>query len=351
MKPPRITPSGPRPSAASEAQESEPGRPFALFRTRVQRVTQYLHSADILMIGFVTILSAINIAFFGRIPFWRLLVTLNFILTVFIVWLGFARHRCGSKLLRYVHDWYVAPMVFLSFKELYFMIKPLHFGRDYDGLLIAIDRWMFGVDPTQWLMQFAHPWLTELLQIAYTSFFLLFILLGYEIYRRKTYDMFHFFLFTCVYGFFLSYLGYLFLPAAGPRFTLHDFSMLNSDLPGVFLTRHLRWFVNAGESVLMNVPNDVALASTQRDVFPSGHTMMTLVLMYLGAKSHAKSRFVIYVIGTLLIIATVYERYHYVVDLIGGALFTVLCVLTARPLYHFTRDTLQTLERDFPPEV
>jgi membrane-associated phospholipid phosphatase len=73
--------------------------------------------------------------------------------------------------------------------------------------------------------------------------------------------------------------------------------------------------------------------------------------MYLGAKSHAKSRFVIYVIGTLLIIATVYERYHYVVDLIGGALFTVLCVLTARPLYHFTRDTLQTLERDFPPEV
>jgi membrane-associated phospholipid phosphatase len=320
-------------------------------RARVLPLTQHLHSADILMIGFATILSAINIVFSDRIPSWRMLVLGNTLLTAFILWLGPARHRSSQQPLRYLHDWYVAPMVFVSFKELYFMIKPIHFGRDYDDLLIAIDRWMFGVDPTQWLAQFAHPWLTELLQIAYTSFFFLFILLGYEIYRRKSYDMFHFFLFTCVYGFFLSYLGYLFLPAAGPRFTLHDFSMLNSDLPGVLLTRPLRWFVNAGESVLMHVPNDVALASTQRDVFPSGHTMMTLVLMYLAGKAHARSRTFIYVVGTLLIVATVYERYHYVIDLIGGAAFAVLCILTARPLYHFTRDTLQTIERNFPREV
>ena len=323
----------------------------SLMLARLRGVTQYLHSADILMIGFVTILSMIDIVFAGRIPLWWLMVGMNVVLTGFIIWLGFARHRCGYKVLRYVHDWYVAPMVFVSFKELYFMIKPLHFGRDYDDVLIAIDRWMFGVDPTHWIQQFAHPWLTELLQIAYTSFFFLFIILGYEIYRRKTYDMFHFFLFTCVYGFFLSYLGYLLLPAVGPRFTLHDFSMLNSDLPGLWLTPYLRWFVNAGESVLRNVPNDVALGSAQRDVFPSGHTMMTLVLMYLATKARARSRYFLYITGTLLIIATVYERYHYVVDLIGGAAFMIFCVLTTRPLYHYTRDTLQTLERNFPPEV
>ncbi len=186
--------------AGRAMQEGEPSVALA----RLRGVTQYLHSADILMIGFVTILSAIDIVFAGRIPLWWLMVAVNIVLTGFIIWLGFARHSCGYKVLRYVHDWYVAPMVFVSFKELYFMIKPLHFGRDYDDVLIAIDRWMFGVDPTHWIQQFAHPWLTELLQIAYTSFFFLFILLGYEIYRRKTYDMFHFFLFTCAYGFFLS---------------------------------------------------------------------------------------------------------------------------------------------------
>ncbi len=323
-------------------------RPIVL---RIRRVSQYLHSADILMIGFVSALSVINIVFSSRVPRWETLVLLNVALTAFIIWLGFARHRCGYRILRYIHDWYVAPMVFVSFKELYFMIKPIHFGRDYDDLLIAADRWLFGVDPTQWLMQFSAPWLTEILMIAYTAFYLLFLILGYEIYRRRMFDMFHFFMFTCVYGFFLSYLGYLLLPAVGPRFTLHDFSALDRDLPGLWLTPSLRWFVNWGESVLMNVPNAVALASAQRDVFPSGHTMMTLVLMNLSARAHARSRWMIYIVGTLLIIATVYQRYHYAIDLIAGALFALVTILTSRRLYHFTRDTLLTLERQFPPEV
>src|SRR5512140_1717516 len=270
----------------------------------IRNHTQWLHSADILVIAFLSLLTLLNLVFSARIPHWWVMVLVNGGTIGFIAWLGFARHHCGSKIIRVIHDWYVAPLVFLSFKEIYFMLKPIHFGRDYDDVLIAIDRWMFGVDPTHWIQQFAHPWLTELLQIAYTSFFFLFILLGYEIYRRKTYDMFHFFLFTCVYGFFLSYLGYLLLPAVGPRFTLHDFSMLNSDLPGLSLTPYLRWFVNAGESVLRNVPNDIALGSAQRDVFPSGHTMMTLVLMYLATRARARSRYFLYVTGTLLIIAT-----------------------------------------------
>ena len=323
-------------------------RPFV---TPVRDVSQYLHSADILMIGFASALTVLDIVFSSRIPRWGLLVVLNFALTGFIVWLGFARHQCGYKILRYVHDWYVAPMVFISFKELYFMIKPIHFGRDYDDILIAVDRWLFGVDPTRWLMHYATPWLTEILQIAYTAFYLLFLILGYEIYRRKMYDMFHFFMFTCVYGFFLSYLGYLFLPAVGPRFTLHEFSAIDTDLPGLFLTPYLRWFVNWGESVVGNIPSSVAMASAQRDVFPSGHTMMTIVLMHLSARAHAHVRWIVYITGTLLIVATVYERYHYVIDLIGGAVFAAVCILTSRRLYHFTRDTLQTLERQFPPDV
>ncbi len=318
---------------------------------QIRRLTQYLHSADILMIGFVSVLTVINIVFASRVPRWGFLVVTNFAVTGFIIWLGYARHRCGSTILRYVHDWYVAPMVVVSFKELYFMIKPIHFGRDYDDLLIAADRWLFGVDPTHWLMRFSAPWLTEVLQIAYTAFYLLFLILGYEIYRRRQFDMFHFFMFTCVYGFFLSYLGYLLLPAVGPRFTLHDFSALDRDLPGLWLTPYFRWFVNWGESVLTNVPNAVAMASAQRDVFPSGHTMMTIVLMHLSAKAHARVRWIVYIVGSLLIVATVYERYHYVVDLIGGVLFAALCILTSRRLYHFTRDTLLTLERQFPPEV
>jgi hypothetical protein len=315
----------------------------------VRNISRYLHAADVLVIGFGMLLSIINVVFAPLIPKAGVLIMINSVAIALIILLAYFRHTTGSPLLRAVHNWYVVLLVFLSFKELYFMIKPLHSGRDYDDVLIAVDQWLFGVNPTQWLMRYANPYVTEILQIAYTSFYFLFLVLGYELYRRHDRDMFHYFMFTCVYGFFLSYLGYFFLPAVGPRFTLHDFSALNDDLPGVLLTPYLRWFVNAGGSVPMGVPNAVAIAGTQRDVFPSGHTMMTLVLIYLSARLKARVRFFIYVIGTLLIMATVYQRYHYVIDLFAGAACMALCVTTSPRLYRAIKERLQTIESRFPP--
>lgn len=315
----------------------------------VRKLSAYLHSADVLVIGFFAVLSLINIVFAVRIPYWWQIVLINCGVSVLIYWLGYARAKTGWRFLRDIHEWYVAPLVFFSFKELYYMIYPIHNGRDYDDVLIAIDKWMFGVNPTEWIAQFAHPVLTEVLQIAYTSFYLLFIIVGYEFYRQKQIDFFLFFMFTIMYGFFLSYLGYFFLPAVGPRFTLHDFSGLDSDLPGLILTTPLRWFVNVGESIPLGVSNAVSMAGTQRDVFPSGHTMMTLVLMYLSARWKVKARYIVYVVGTLLIVATVYQRYHYVIDLVAGFFFAVLCIATAWPLYSYIKRRFDTLENRFPP--
>ncbi|MGA9116829.1 MAG: phosphatase PAP2 family protein [Bacteroidota bacterium] len=312
------------------------------------RFTATLHSADVLVLGFALLLTAVNLAFASRIPRWSSLVVINLGACAFVFTLAAARHFSSSRVIRVVHDWYVAPAVFFSFKELYYVIPHLHGGRDYDDLLIAADRWLFGVNPTEWLLRFGHPVLTEVLQVAYTSFYLLFLLLGWELYRRRRPGEFHLFMFTCVYGFFLSYLGYFVLPAVGPRFTLHDFNALDTDLPGVLLTPYLRWFVNAGGSVPMGVSNEAALAGTQRDVFPSGHTMMTLVLMYMGAHFRTRSRHVLYAVGALLIVATVYQRYHYVVDLAAGALFMVFCVRTSPRLYAAVTRSLGTLESRFP---
>lgn len=312
------------------------------------RLTRHLHSSDVLAIGFFGILSLINIAFASRIHHWWLLVLINIGVSAFIWLLGYARERTGMRLLRDIHEWYVAPLVFFSFKELYYMIKPIHGGRDYDDLLIAIDKWIFGVNPTEWLARFSHPLITEILQIAYTSFYILFIIVGYEFYKKKQIDFFLFFMFTCMYGFFLSYLGYFIFPAVGPRFTLHDFAALDKDLPGLLLTPYLRWFVNVGESIPLNVPNAVSMAGTQRDVFPSGHTMMTLVLMYLSAHWNVRAKYIIYIVGSLLIIATVYQRYHYVIDLVAGFFFAVLCIVTAWPLYSFIKTRFDTLENRLP---
>ena len=121
-----------------------------------QRITRHLHSADVLVIGFFGVLSGINIVFSSRIPYWWQLVLINCVASALIYWLASTRATTGSRVLRDIHEWYIAPLVFFSFKELYYMIYPLHHGRDYDDVLIAIDKWIFGVNPTEWFAQFSH---------------------------------------------------------------------------------------------------------------------------------------------------------------------------------------------------
>jgi membrane-associated phospholipid phosphatase len=167
------------------------------------------------------------------------------------------------------------------------------------------------------MAQFAHPVVTEILQIAYFSYYVLFIILGVELYRRHAIEDFDKAAFMIVYGFYLSYLGYFSLPGVGPRFTLHDFSLLETELPGVFLTNTLRAIINAGESIPQI--RDHAIDLVQRDVFPSGHTQLTTIVIALGFRYQLKTRWVLLTFGSLLILATMYLRYHYVVDLVAGA--------------------------------
>lgn len=285
-----------------------------------------LHTHDLTVIVFGILLSCVNIIFSSAIPQWYVLIIINVCVSLAIIALAYCDARKPTPLLSSIHFWYVAPMILLTFKELYFMIYPIH-GRDYDDLLIAADRWLFGVDPTVWLASFSHPLLTEILQIAYSSFYFLLILLGYEFFRREKNHVSQYYAFLIIYGFYLSYVGYFMLPAVGPRFTLHDFDAWNSELPGLLLTRYLRDFVNVGESIPLGVANPIE--HVQRDVFPSGHTMMMLVMIHVAFQYRMRVKWFVLVMGCLLIIGTVYLRYHYVVDLLAGAAFYGLCMWTA----------------------
>jgi membrane-associated phospholipid phosphatase len=197
---------------------------------------------------------------------------------------------------------------------------------------------LFRVNPTEWLASFSTPLLTEVLQIAYSLFYAIFLAVGLELYRADN-SRFRYFRFTVVYGFFISYVGYFFLPSVGPRFTLHDFSKIDTELPGVLITPALRWFVNIFESITPGLSNSIAAARAQRDVFPSGHTMMTLVAIVFAHRHRLKTRSSMMILGILLIVATVYLRYHYVIDIVAGALLAIACLLTSNMIYSWFAKT------------
>jgi membrane-associated phospholipid phosphatase len=295
----------------------------------IRKFISYLAPVDVVSVIFLLFLIGLNLVFLGRVSAWLEIIIINLAVIIFVFILAYLAETRKTRILIGVHRFYSYLFVLFVFKEIYLMVRPIH-PVDYDWFFISIDRWMFCVNPTQWIAKFAHPLITEILQISYFSYYILFIMLGIELYRRYKIEEFDRAAFLVVYGFYLSYLGYFLLPAVGPRFSLHDFYATNRDLPGLLFTPWIRDFVNAGESISFQMAN--ASEFVQRDVFPSGHTQLTMIVAYLSHQYKLKTRWIITVLGGLLVIGTVYLRYHYVVDLLGGVLFFMITIWSGKKI-------------------
>ncbi len=297
----------------------------------VKSFLKVFRPVDVLIISYALFLTVVNLIYIDRVENWFTHITLNIGVIILVSMLAYFDYKKDNIFLQQIHYWYIVPLIFLSFKEIYFMVKPIR-GVDLDQYLIEIDRFIFGTDPTVALHSIANPLLTEILQIVYGTFFFLPIILAINLMVADKDAEFQYTTFTIVLGFFLSYIGYFLVPAIGPRFTIHDFHATNSELPGILYTNYLRDIVNTGESIPPGTPNPAEVV--QRDVFPSGHTQMTLIVMYLSIKFKVFTRYFFIPVGTLLIFSTVYLRYHYVIDLIGGLVFMIATMLMSKILYN-----------------
>lgn len=301
---------------------------------KVKSYIRHLKAFDVIVVIFYIILTVLHIIFHNRIETWGTWVVINVAIILFSSLLAYMESKHDNAFWNGLHYWYVVPITLLTFRQLYYMVNPIRV-IDYDYIFIEIDRWIFGTDPTHLLHQLSNPLLTELLQIIYGMFYLLPILLGLFLLRKKRFVAMDFAVFSIVYGFLLSYLGYFTLPGIGPRFTLHDFSTINEQLPGIFFTNFLRELVNVGESIPSGTLNPADVV--QRDIFPSGHTMITLIVVFLSVRLKSRSRFFFVPVGSLLIFSTVYLWYHYVIDLAGGLAFMMFSVWSGKYIFNWWR--------------
>ena len=315
--------------------------PASVPSARFRKLLSSLKPADVVTIAFLLFLTTLNLLFASRVPQWLLLTCMNFLAVAGIIWLARTAETSPAPLKRQLHRWYLYVMIFLLYKEMYLMVRPIH-PVDYDSVLISIDHALFGVNPTHWLLQFAHPLLTEVLQLGYSSYFLLCSIVGVDVFRTHSWKEFDTTVFMIVYGFYLSYLGYFLFPAVGPRFTLHSFALISQELPGLIVTEPLRAFINWGESISGSMPN--AIQYVQRDAFPSGHAQLSLILVYCAFHFKTPLRWLVAVLACLLIAGTIFLRYHYVIDVVAGMAFFVFTIWSGWSIIRwwekFQRNTL-----------
>lgn len=269
---------------------------------------------DLVTIGYQCFIVITIIFHFFSIPNPVLLIFYHIFIISFLIWLANAKQ---NKVIQWMRDLYPIVIIPTNFHELHYLVNNVN-PVDFDQLLINIDYAMFGVHPTIWLEQWSNPIAVEYLQIVYTTFYFLPIILAAILYSRGEKDNFGYSIYIMVLGFYLSYIFYFLVPAIGPRFTLDHLQI--QPVTGMWLTSSIRETLDLLENI-------------QRDAFPSGHTAITLLTMFYAWRYSKIYFWIIMIIGTSLIFSTVYLRYHYVIDVIAGIMLTLVVIYIARPLY------------------
>ncbi len=278
-----------------------------------------LKPVDVLSLSIIAVLSAVTVVFYQSLPSWGWIIARYCLLAFAVVSFSLYAHRSNTWkpvcILYAFLPILVIPVIFDSLGDLIPWIWP----RYYDDVLIRIDHRLFGVHPTVWMERFIHPVLTNILQLAYSSYYFIPISLVILLAVRKKQKDFNEAAFGIVLCFYLSYIGYLLFPAIGPRFTLEGIQTTGFQESPLALS-------------IQNILN--RLENTKTDAFPSGHTAVALMTLYYAWKCREKKLFwILLPLVSALVISTVYLRYHYVIDVLAGVLLAVLTIYFAPLAY------------------
>lgn len=270
-------------------------------------------AADKLLLAYVAGTGALVAVYWNRLPEAPELLTLHFGAGIAIV---LASTR-GGRAVGYFRHWYPLPLLASCYKEMAILIPAVR-GAATDQWLADLDFSIWHANPTVWLERIQTPALTDFLQLAYTLYVPALVLVPWLLWQKRRFADFRYCAFLISLGLLTSYVGYILVPARGPRFLLDH--LQHSSVQG-------GWVVDVMRTTLDR------LESVHYDCFPSGHVELTIIASW-SSRQISKWLFRAYLVYTLSIIfATVYLRYHYTVDLVAGALLAAV-LIEAGPLIY-----------------
>jgi membrane-associated phospholipid phosphatase len=180
----------------------------------------------------------------------------------------------------------------------------------FTDTLVRWDKLIFGVHPTVWLQNLYNPWLDELMNFIYASYYTFFLLVPLIFYIRKkkevSYAIYSLATFTYMTNFVIFYL----LPALGAK----PAPMLE----GLHVKEHTGFlFVELNR--IVQAKGGIACGA-----FPSSHVAGALVWVLSALRYEKKIGYIILPIAIGIGFSTVYMTLHHAVDPIAGYIWGAL---------------------------
>jgi membrane-associated phospholipid phosphatase len=249
-----------------------------------------------------------------------------------VLHLGYGAAGIGARSLPRIWDnaitrftrWWYPPILFLFCFEALASIIHIIRPEYIDTFLIAADQAIFGGPVTVWLQQKAQPWLTEIMYFCYTSYYFFIPGIGIPLYLRSIKDrtspegdQVREFIALISVSMLFCYIHFLFTPGAGPVFWA-DYPGPVYTLTGGPITLFEQWIFKVGAVV--------------GGAFPSSHVVVAVVAAFYAVRFRVAPLFwAPLTIG--LLISTMYNGYHYGVDVLYGIIVAAVMVSVVPPLF------------------
>jgi membrane-associated phospholipid phosphatase len=253
------------------------------------------------------------------------------VLAVVVVAIHRYLHRTASRSpTRHVAEFFRMALPFVMCIAVYTNLHDtVRFVNPHDihHHLAAAEEWLFGGQPVVWAERYITPGRTEFFNFFYANFYLVAPSVVVVLWLRRRHAEARQVLLGTIVCFYTGYALYVLFPAAPPRLYFESLGLFSVSLRGGAIT-------NFQQALIEMMPNHAARAA-----FPSLHAAVsTLSLVY--AWRHCRSFFpVLLAFVVPLLVATVYLRHHWIVDLLAGAAL-VPWVLWATPRFErwWTKD-------------
>ena len=191
-----------------------------------------------------------------------------------------------------------------------------------DAKILRLEERFLG-QPSLWWARGKRPWLTELMHFFYFSYYLYTPILGVFLYLAGRLREFESMAFAVLSAYAISYLFFALTPTVGPRWALVENGLLETSeqrLDGYGFTRLINYIMYCGPAL-------------KGGAMPSSHSSTAVVFLVWcwhvwGVWGGAPA--LIVVVGMWF--GSVYGRYHYVLDVLCGALLGFAAVWLADSL-------------------
>ncbi|NOY50497.1 MAG: phosphatase PAP2 family protein [Chlorobi bacterium] len=270
---------------------------------------------DKLFFAFVLLTSLMILAGMGYVESPYQLLLQRFVIIVAIVLFIIISKGSKNQLTEIIRDGY--PLIFSAYfyQETVFYNKI--FFSNIDNFLNDADMYLFGYQPSvMFSLKLPNLFFSELMYISYFSFYLLIIAVVLVLFfkQRERFPEYIFYLSASLY---LFYLLFMLIPSEGPQFYFG--SPENQPPEAYFFDKLMHFIQEFGEQ--------------PTGAFPSSHIGFSLIILYVFYKFHKPFFYIAMPIVFLLILATVYIKAHYVVDVFGGLVSAPLFFKTSKLIY------------------